>query len=268
MPSVESAPKPGPLDKEPAIEVTDLVCGYEGEVILKDITFKVAQGESLFIIGGSGCGKSTLLRNLVGLNRPRSGSVQFLGRPFSGADLATRREQLRNFGMLFQSGALWTSLTLLENVALPLEELTSLNRREIEEIATLKLAQVGLVGFEHYYPSEISGGMKKRAGLARALALDPAIVFFDEPWAGLDPVTSRKLDALIREIRDTFATTLVIVSHELDSILNLADRVIMLDRDARGIIANGDPRVLAESSTDKKVREFLNREAGSYSHTP
>jgi len=161
--------------------------------------------------------------------------------------------------MLFQAGALWTSLTLRQNVALPLEEYTTLSRREIEEIASLKLAQVGLGGFEDYYPSEISGGMKKRAGLARALALDPAIVFFDEPSAGLDPVTSRKLDELILQIRETFGTTIVVVSHELASIFDIADRVIMLDRAQQGIIAEGKPRELAVRSRDPRVTEFLRR---------
>jgi phospholipid/cholesterol/gamma-HCH transport system ATP-binding protein len=187
--------------------------------------------------------------------------VKFFGQPFSDADLATRRAQLKTFGMLFQSGALWTSLTLRQNVALPLEEHTELKRREIEEISALKLAQVGLGGFEDYYPSEISGGMKKRAGLARALALDPAIVFFDEPWAGLDPVTSRKLDELIRGIKAAFGTTMVIVSHELASIFGLADRVIMLDAETKGIIAEGDPRELARSTADERVKEFLHRGA-------
>jgi phospholipid/cholesterol/gamma-HCH transport system ATP-binding protein len=243
----------------PAIEVEGLECSYEGTVILRNVAFRVKRGETFFIIGGSGCGKSTLLRNLVGLNQPTAGSVKFFGKPFSDADLATRRAQLKNFGMLFQGGALWTSLTLRQNVALPLEEHTSLSRREIEEIASLKLAQVGLGGFEDFYPAEISGGMKKRAGLARALALDPAIVFFDEPWAGLDPVTSRRLDELIRQVRDTFGTTLVIVSHELASIFDLADRVIMLDRGERGIIAEGDPRRMAAGSPDPRVKEFLQR---------
>jgi phospholipid/cholesterol/gamma-HCH transport system ATP-binding protein len=245
----------------PAIDVEGLECGYEGSVVLRGVGFRVARGETFFIIGGSGCGKSTLLRHLVGLNRPAAGSVRFFGKPFSDADLATRREQLKNFGMLFQGGALWSSLTLRQNVALPLEEHTGLSRRERDEIATLKLAQVGLGGFEDYYPSEISGGMKKRAGLARALALDPAIVFFDEPWAGLDPVTSRKLDDLIRQVRDTLGTTLVIVSHELASIFELADRVIMLDRGEKGVIAEGDPRRLAAESPDPRVKEFLQRGA-------
>jgi len=241
----------------PAIEVEHLACGYNGQTILKDVSFRVRRGEAFFIIGGSGCGKSTLLRNLVGLNTPTGGRVRFFGRPFSEADRTTRRNQLKRFGMLFQSSALWSSLTLRQNVSLPLEELTPLKPAAIGQIAALKLAQVGLSGFEDYYPSEISGGMKKRAGLARALALDPDIVFFDEPAAGLDPVTSRHLDDLVRQIRDDFGTTLVIVSHELSSILNLADRVIMLDREAQGIIAEGLPRELAASSKNPKVIEFL-----------
>jgi phospholipid/cholesterol/gamma-HCH transport system ATP-binding protein len=241
----------------PAIEVEGLECGYDGKVVLKAVSFTVARGEVFFVIGGSGCGKSTLLRHLVGLNHPPRGAVKFFGQPFSAADLAARRATLKTFGMLFQGGALWTSLTLRDNVALPLEEYTTLSRREIQEIAALKLAQVGLGGFEDYYPSEISGGMKKRAGLARALALDPAIVFFDEPSAGLDPVTSRKLDELILQIRATFGTTIVIVSHELASIFGIADRVIMLDRAHQGIIAEGRPRELAERSRDPRVTEFL-----------
>jgi phospholipid/cholesterol/gamma-HCH transport system ATP-binding protein len=243
----------------PAIEVEKLECGYEGKVVLKDVSFTVARGEVFFVIGGSGCGKSTLLRHMVGLNAPPKGAVKFFGQPFSAADQTSRRAMLRTFGMLFQGGALWTSLTLRENVALPLEEYTTLSRRDIEEVATLKLGQVGLGGFEDYYPSEISGGMKKRAGLARALALDPAIVFFDEPSAGLDPVTSRKLDELILQIRETLGTTIVIVSHELASIFALADRAIMLDRAHQGIIAEGRPRELAERSRDPRVTEFLSR---------
>ncbi|MBI5767369.1 MAG: ATP-binding cassette domain-containing protein [Verrucomicrobia bacterium] len=244
---------------EPAIKVEALECGYEGKVVLQDVSFAVGRGEVFFIIGGSGCGKSTLLRHMVGLNQPTKGAVSFLGRSFTEAHAGERRAMLKTFGMLFQGGALWTSLTLRENVALPLVEYTTLTRREIEEIATLKLAQVGLGGFEDYYPAEISGGMKKRAGLARALALDPEIVFFDEPSAGLDPVTSRKLDELIMHVRETFGTTIVVVSHELASIFGIADRVIMLDRGAKGIIAEGRPRELAERSRDPRVTEFLSR---------
>jgi phospholipid/cholesterol/gamma-HCH transport system ATP-binding protein len=250
---------PVPSKDTPAIEVEHLRCGYDAQIVLEDVSFTVPRGEVFFIIGGSGCGKSTLLRHMVGLHQPRAGTVKFFGRPFSAADLAARRAMLKTFGMLFQGGALWTSLTLRENVSLPLEEYTRLSRREIQEVATLKLAQVGLTGFEDYYPAEISGGMKKRAGLARALALDPEIVFFDEPSAGLDPVTSRKLDELVLQVRDTIGTTIVIVSHELASIFSIADRVIMLDRQAKGIIAEGKPRELALNSRDPRVTEFLRR---------
>jgi phospholipid/cholesterol/gamma-HCH transport system ATP-binding protein len=243
----------------PAIEVDAVSCGYADLVVLRDITFQVSPGEIFFIIGGSGCGKSTLLRNLIGIHRPIAGEVRFLGAPFNHADTAHRRELLKTFGVLYQSAALWSSLTLRENVSLPLEEYTTLKKREIQEIATLKLAQVGLSGFEDYYPSEISGGMKKRAGLARALALDPAIVFLDEPSAGLDPITSRKLDELVLEIREMFGTTLVVVSHELASIFSIADRVIMLDKQQKGIIAQGAPKELALHSRDPRVTEFLHR---------
>ncbi len=254
MPAMNSSPT-----SVPAIEVDKLRAGYDGDVVLQDVTFSVACGEVFFIIGGSGCGKSTLLRHLVGLNHLMAGTVKFFGQPFTDAAQADRRALLKTFGMLFQGGALWSSLTLRENVALPLEEYTPLSKREINEIATLKLAQVGLGGFEDYFPAEISGGMRKRAGLARALALDPEIVFFDEPSAGLDPVTSRKLDELILQVRDTFGTTIVIVSHELDSIYSIADRVIMLDRAEKGIIATGTPRELAANSRDPRVSEFLRR---------
>ncbi len=243
----------------PAIEVDKLQAGYDGDVVLQEVTFSVRPGEIFFIIGGSGCGKSTLLRHLVGLHHPMAGTVKFFGQPFTLAGVTDRRAMLKTFGMLFQGGALWSSLTLRENVALPLEEYTPLSTREINEIATLKLAQVGLGGFEDYFPAEISGGMKKRAGLARALALDPEIVFFDEPSAGLDPVTSRKLDELVLQIRDTFGTTIVVVSHELASIYSIADRVIMLDRAEKGIIAEGKPRELAANSRDPRVSEFLRR---------
>jgi phospholipid/cholesterol/gamma-HCH transport system ATP-binding protein len=250
---------PRAVSVNPAVEVEHLQAGYDGDVVLKDVSFTVGQGEIFFIIGGSGCGKSTLLRHMVGLHPLMGGMVKFFGESFTHADVNRRRAMLKTFGMLFQGGALWTSLTLRENVSLPLEEYTTLSRREINEIAALKLAQVGLAGFEDYFPAEISGGMKKRAGLARALALDPAIVFFDEPSAGLDPVTSRNLDELILQIRETFGTTIVVVSHELASIFEIADRVIMLDRTEQGIIAEGQPRELATNSRDPRVSEFLRR---------
>jgi phospholipid/cholesterol/gamma-HCH transport system ATP-binding protein len=242
-----------------AIELDQVMCRYGERTVLENVSFAVKRAEIFFIIGGSGCGKSTLLRHMIGLKQPTKGRVKYFGRDFTQASAAERQELLRTFGVLYQSGALWSSMTLGENVSLPLELLTQLDRSERDEIVALKLAQVGLAGYEDYYPSEISGGMKKRAGLARALALDPGIVFFDEPGAGLDPITSLKLDELVKQIRDTLGTTIVIVSHELASIFDIADRVVMLDRDVKGIIAEGDPRVLREQSADVRVREFLNR---------
>jgi phospholipid/cholesterol/gamma-HCH transport system ATP-binding protein len=243
----------------PAIEVTGLACAYEDRKVLEGVSFSVRHAEIFFIIGGTGVGKTTLLRNLVGLATPVEGEVRFNGVSFTSADTAARREMLKTFGMSFQGGALWTSLTLSQNIALPLEEYTRLPGDEIARIAAFRLSQVGLAGFEGYYPSEISGGMRKRAGLARALALDPGIVFFDEPSAGLDPVTARNLDRLIVQIRDTFGTTIVIVSHDVDSIVGIADRLIMLDSDTRGIVAEGTPAGLAAGAADTKVVEFLTR---------
>ncbi|HXQ82219.1 MAG TPA: ATP-binding cassette domain-containing protein [Opitutaceae bacterium] len=243
----------------PAIEVTGLACSYQDYKVLEGVSFKVRSAEIFFIVGPVGVGKTTLLRNMVGLATPVHGEVRFNGRSFTSADPAERREMLKSFGLSFQGGALWTSLTLSENITLPLEEYTRLPRDEIERIAAFRLAQVGLAGFEDYYPSEISGGMKKRAGLARALALDPTIVFFDEPSAGLDPIGARNLDRLILQIRDTFGTTIVIVSHDVDSIVGIADRLIMLDVQTRGIIAEGPPGALIAGPSDPKVVEFLTR---------
>ncbi len=245
-----------------AIEVEGVQCGYDGRVVLEQVSFAVKRGEIFFVMGGSGCGKSTLLRHLIGLQPIRQGTVKYFGRDFTHAPPAERQRLLRTFGVLYQGGALWSSMTLRENVALPLELHTELSAQERDEIVTLKLAQVGLASYGDYYPSEISGGMKKRAGLARALALDPAIVFFDEPSAGLDPLMSLQLDELVKQIRDTLGTTLVIVSHELASIFGTADRAIMLDRTTRGIIAEGDPRALRDGSDDPRVRDFLNRRSG------
>jgi phospholipid/cholesterol/gamma-HCH transport system ATP-binding protein len=254
-----SEPEKSENPAESAIEVEGLECSYGDQVVLTNVSFAVKRGEILFIIGGSGCGKSTLLRNLIGLHQPPKGSVRYFGRDFTRASPAVRQELLRTFGVLYQSGALWSSMTIRENVSLPLELYTGLSRRERDSLVGLKLAQVGLAGYEDHYPAEISGGMKKRAGLARALALDPAVVFFDEPSAGLDPITSLKLDGLIQQIRDTLGTTIVVVSHELASIFGIADRVIMLDREKRGIIAEGNPRTLETQTGDSRVREFLNR---------
>ena len=243
----------------PAIAVAGIDCGYDDRVLLKNVSFKVEKGELFFVIGGSGCGKSTLLRHMIGLRTPTAGSIRYFGEDFTATDSVRRRELLKTFGVLYQSSALWSSLSLRENLELPLTEYTELSKDERRELIALKLSQVGLSGYEEFYPSELSGGMKKRAGLARALALDPAIVFFDEPSAGLDPVTSRKLDELVLQIRESLGTTMVIVSHELDSIFGIADRIIMLDREAKGIIAEGNPRELTRTSTDKRVLEFLQR---------
>lgn len=249
------------MNTEPknAIEVDRLACAYQDRKVLEGVSFTVREAEIFFIVGGTGVGKTTLLRNLVGLATPVEGSVSFHGRSFTHADAAERRSMLKTFGLSFQGGALWSSLTLSENVSLPLEEYTRLPQEEISRIAGFRLAQVGLGGFEDYYPSEISGGMRKRAGLARALALDPTIVFFDEPSAGLDPVTARNLDRLILDIRDTFGTTICVVSHDVDSILGIADRLIMLDSVTRGIISEGRPAELAKGEPGSKIVEFLTR---------
>jgi len=256
-----------------AISVEHLVCGYDDRIILRDVSFTVKPGEIFCVVGGSGCGKSTLLRHLIGLHRPRSGRIRFFGQPFTEADVEERRRIVRTFGVLYQSAALWTSLTVRENVALPLQEHTPLGPREIDDLVTLKLAQVGLTGFAEFYPAELSGGMRKRAGIARALAMDPSIVFFDEPGAGLDPVTAREIDALILQIREDFGTTCVVVSHELDSIFRLGNRLIMLDRAEAGIIAEGVPAELRDTSEDPRVRAFLRQELpprgqSSASHQP
>jgi len=267
-PISEIIPGQAPPQVPPAVEVAGLSCGYGDVAILEELHFTVRSGEVFFIIGGSGCGKSTLMRSLIGLHPPLAGEVRFFGKePDTFATSESRRlaalspcqkqNAAETLGVLYQSSALWSSLTLRENVALPLREYGQLTPREIDEIATLKLTQVGLCGFEDYYPSEISGGMKKRAGLARALALDPPLVFLDEPSAGLDPITAHKLDELMLQIRDLFGTTLVVISHELGSIFRVADRLILLDKDARGIIAEGAPHELAHTSSDPRVREFL-----------
>jgi len=245
------------------IEVKNLVCGYGENVVLQEVSFSVRAQELFFVIGGSGCGKSTLLRCMIGLLKPTRGDVAYFGKSFTAADGVQRREILKTFGVLYQNNALWSSMTLSENISLPLEEYTSLSRRDREEVVALKLTQVGLSGSGDLFPSELSGGMKKRAALARALALDPAIVFFDEPSEGLDPITSRAMDRLILQVRETLGTTMIIVSHQLSSIYRLADRAIFLDREMKGIIAEGAPAELAATSTDPRVREFLKQDEDS-----
>ncbi|HEX5021084.1 MAG TPA: ATP-binding cassette domain-containing protein [Candidatus Binatia bacterium] len=241
------------------ITVSHLTMAYGSFVLMRDLNFTVNHGDVFIIMGGSGCGKSTLLRHLIGLNEPAQGNIYYGDENFTRADAARRQEMVRRMGVLFQSGALWSSMTLAENVGLPLGEYTDLSPAEISEIASLKLALVGLKGFEDFYPSQISGGMQKRAGLARAMALDPEILFFDEPSAGLDPISSRLLDDLILELRDSLGATVVVVTHELASIFTIGNNSVFLDTETRTMIAGGDPKDLLAHSQDPKVRRFLNR---------
>jgi phospholipid/cholesterol/gamma-HCH transport system ATP-binding protein len=241
------------------IEIRDLTMAYGSFVVMRDINAKIKRGEIFIIMGGSGCGKSTLLRHMIGLKEPTQGDISYDGVPFWKSSEEERQKFLRSFGVAFQGGALWSSMTLAENIGLPLGEYTDLSGAEIDEIARLKLALVGLKGFEDYYPSEISGGMCKRAGLARALALDPDILFFDEPSAGLDPISSRNLDQLILQLRDSLGATFVIVTHELQSIFAIGDNSVFLDTNTRTMRAQGNPRELLKTSTDPYVREFLTR---------
>jgi phospholipid/cholesterol/gamma-HCH transport system ATP-binding protein len=241
-----------------------MTMSYGSFLIQKDLTFTIWHGDIFIIMGGSGCGKSTLLRHLIGLKSPVKGNVLYDGEDFWAASPEHQQQLMRKFGILFQSGALWSSMTLAQNVALPLEEYTSLARADIDELVSLKLALVGLKGFEEYYPSEISGGMRKRAGLARAMALDPEILFFDEPSAGLDPISSRLLDDLILELRDSLGTTVVVVTHELASIFAIGSNSVFLDPDTKTMIAEGDPKLLLAESKDPKVRDFLTRGGTEY----
>jgi phospholipid/cholesterol/gamma-HCH transport system ATP-binding protein len=241
------------------IEVTDLTMAYGDFVIQRDLTFTVNRGDVFIIMGGSGCGKSTLLRHLIGLKGPAKGDVFFNGENFWKASPEERELMKQKFGVLYQSGALWSSMTLAENITLPMGEYTDLTPGQMREVASLKLALVGLSGFEDYFPSEISGGMQKRAGLARAMALDPEILFFDEPSAGLDPISSRLLDDLILELRESLGTTVVIVTHELASIFAVGNNSVFLDPETKTMIAHGDPNVLLEKAEDPRVRQFLTR---------
>jgi phospholipid/cholesterol/gamma-HCH transport system ATP-binding protein len=243
------------------IAVKDLTLAYGDFVVQRDLDFAVAPGEIFVIMGGSGCGKTTLLRHMIGLQRPARGDVLYDGRSFWSADDETRAIMQRRFGVLYQGGALLSSMTLGENVALPLGEFTDLTPVEIGDIVALKLALVGLAGFEDFYPAQLSGGMMKRAGLARAMALDPDILFLDEPSAGLDPVTSSRLDELILELRDSLGCTFVVVSHELPSIFTIADTAAFLDPDAHTMTALGNPHRLLGETTDAAVRAFLTRRA-------
>jgi len=245
-------------DGRPHIVVRDLTMAYGSFVLMHDLNFTVNHGDVFVIMGGSGCGKSTLLRHLIGLNEPARGEIWYDGENFTAADPARRQQMLRRFGVLYQSGALWSSMTLAENIGLPLGEYTDLTPAQIREVASLKLALVGLKGFEDFYPSQISGGMQKRAGLARAMALDPGVLFFDEPSAGLDPISSSLLDDLILELRASLGATIVVVTHELASIFTIATNSLYLDVDARTMTALGPPKELLRSGNES-VRRFLSR---------
>jgi phospholipid/cholesterol/gamma-HCH transport system ATP-binding protein len=241
------------------ISVENVTMMYGERVIQRDITFSIEKGSICVIMGGSGCGKSTLLRHLIGLQPPSSGSIRYNGKDLWGASEKERAQIMRTFGVLYQKGALWSSRTLAENVAFPLQEYTELGAHHIADIVSAKLALVGLAGFEGYYPSEIRGGMQKRAALARAMALDPEILFFDEPSAGLDPVSSRRLDDLILELRDSLGATIVIVTHELASIFAIGTDGIYLDAETKTLRARGNPRELMETCKDPVIQQFLRR---------
>ena len=245
---------------EEVVRVEGLTMAYGSKLIQRDLSFGVRRGDIFVIMGGSGCGKSTLLLHMIGLIRPHSGQIHYGAEALFGASESARDRIRQRIGVLFQSGALFSSLTLAENVALPLTQFTSLSRRQIASVVAYKLALVGLGGYEAYYPSELSGGMQKRAGLARAMALDPEILFFDEPSAGLDPVTSRRLDELILSLREALGATVILVTHELASIFAIGTRGIFLDAESKTMIAEGSPAQLLKQSSDPKVTRFLTRE--------
>jgi len=244
---------------ESHIIVKDLTMAYGDFVVMRDLSFNINRGDVFIIMGGSGCGKSTMMNILIGLKSPAKGQVFYDEVDFWGADQETKDRIIRRAGVMYQSGALWSSMTLAENVALPLETYTDLNPSQIREVVKLKLALVGLAGFEEFYPSEISGGMQKRAGIARAMAMDPEVLFFDEPSAGLDPVSSRRLDELILQLSESLRTTMVVVTHELASIFNIGNNSVFLDASLRTMTATGDPKKLLGETKDPTLRLFLTR---------
>ena len=241
------------------IKLRGITMAYGDFVIQRDLSFDINHEDIFIIMGGSGCGKSTLLKLLIGLKTPATGDIEYDDINFWQSTPEQQDQIKQRFGVLFQSGALWSSMTLAENVALSIEEYTDLTTKQIEEVVSYKLALVGLAGYEDFYPSEISGGMQKRAGLARAMALDPEILFFDEPSAGLDPISARRLDELILELRDSLKTTVVVVTHELASIFDIGNNSVFLDVESKTMIATGDPNKLRTDCPEAKVREFLNR---------
>lgn len=248
-----------PEKTEPHIIVRDLTMAYGSFILMRDLNFVINRGDVFIIMGGSGCGKSTLLRHLIGLKSPAKGQIFYDTVSFWDATAEQKNEIMKRAGILYQSGALWSSMTLGENVALPLEQYTDLKAKEVSELVSFKLSLVGLAGFEAYYPSEISGGMRKRAGLARAIALDPEFLFFDEPSAGLDPLSARRLDELILELRESLGATIVVVTHDLDSIFTIASNSVFLDADTRTMTAGGDPKQLRDQGDNENVRLFLRR---------
>lgn len=254
-----TSPTAAPAAPEAAIRVEGLTMAYGDFVLMRDLTFTVNRGDIFIIMGGSGCGKSTLLRMLVGLKEPAAGRILYREGSLWEETQEKRDAILRRTGILYQAGALFSSMTLAENISLPLSQYTSLRPKEIRELASLKLALVGLAGFEDFYPSEISGGMRKRAGLARAMALDPDILFFDEPSAGLDPVSAHLLDELILELRESLRATFVVVTHELASIFDIGNNSVFLNVETRTMSASGDPSELLAHTTDPTLRHFLTR---------
>jgi phospholipid/cholesterol/gamma-HCH transport system ATP-binding protein len=251
------------MQTQPLITVTDLTMAYGSFILQQGLNFTIQSGDIFVIMGDSGCGKSTLLQHMIGLKEPAAGTIHFHEANFWDISEKKRNQIMCRCGILYQSSALFSSMTLAENIALPLRQHTSLAEDEIADIISLKLRLVGLAGFNHFYPSELSGGMKKRAGLARAIALDPDILFFDEPSAGLDPISARLLDDLILELRDSLGATIVIVTHELASIFTIASNSIFLDSESRTMIAQGAPQTLLATTTNKRVKQFLTR-GGSY----
>ena len=248
------------MGREPVIIVKNLTARFGSNLVFENVSFEVYRGEILVIVGESGCGKSTLLKIMIGLQKPSSGQVLYQGTDIINAGEDRLNEYRRNIGVLFQSAALFSSMTIRENIALPLTEYTGLDADAVNAVIRMKLGMVNLAGYENHYPAELSGGMKKRAGIARAMALDPRVLFFDELSAGLDPVTAVELDDLIIKTNEALGTTMLIVTHELESIYKIAHRVLMLDKDAKGIIAEGKPRELKEQATDPRVKSFFLRQ--------
>ncbi len=259
MATAAATPTKQDAQREVHIEIRNVTMAFGSFVLMRDLEARIRRGDIFVIMGGSGCGKSTLMRTMTGLLEPAQGEVLYDGESFTAAPPERREAMLRKMGVLFQQGALWSNLTLAENIALPLQQYTTLSQAEIGELAELKLSLVGLRGFGDYYPSAISGGMRKRAGLARAMALDPQILFFDEPSAGLDPISSKLLDDLILELRSSLGATIVIVTHELPSIFAIANNGIFLDTVTRTMLATGDPKEMLATCTNPRVQAFLRR---------